>query len=442
MFCPECGTKNDDTALFCENCGTKLQQKEQSQEQMSNQQTNVKTMVGVSRQPMSRKTKSILVVLVIAIIASIVFSVVGKKVTSPEKIALNYFKDVANANWEKVYTYYDLSESEFVNKESFTKAVEKKDKIEYLNYAIKNDTDLSSLLDKSASNSTNNEKQQGITRNITIEYAAKNSSETSLHYNVKLVKTAKKKLLFFDDWKVVPEDMIAKNYFIKTIKDIDVKLDGIKLSDKYLSDDENDSSYDSKLDIYKIPSIFSGNHKIEFSGDFINDYKDDLKINAFSDHSYSYTNPEIKDDFVKELEKKTEEVIKKAYESAIDNKDFDDMDLPCDIYNDNKDDVEEVYDNLVKNMDKTSYSSDIEVKSLDIKEFEVTDDNSYIDNGCISATISYKAKYDGEFVKNKDGNDEMKKDEGNLSGTVSYNYVDGKWKISRMYFSHIYYYWF
>lgn len=25
MFCPNCGTKNDDAALFCESCGTKLE---------------------------------------------------------------------------------------------------------------------------------------------------------------------------------------------------------------------------------------------------------------------------------------------------------------------------------------------------------------------------------------------------------------------------------
>ena len=25
MFCPNCGTKNDDDALFCANCGTKLE---------------------------------------------------------------------------------------------------------------------------------------------------------------------------------------------------------------------------------------------------------------------------------------------------------------------------------------------------------------------------------------------------------------------------------
>ena len=28
MFCPECGSKNKDDALFCENCGTSLKRTE------------------------------------------------------------------------------------------------------------------------------------------------------------------------------------------------------------------------------------------------------------------------------------------------------------------------------------------------------------------------------------------------------------------------------
>ena len=33
MFCPNCGTKNDDEALFCEACGTPLREVEAPEEQ-------------------------------------------------------------------------------------------------------------------------------------------------------------------------------------------------------------------------------------------------------------------------------------------------------------------------------------------------------------------------------------------------------------------------
>ena len=452
MFCPECGTKNDDDARFCENCGTKLQEQEitQGKEQGQNQaQTQVQAQPKpanvVPRQPMSSKTKMILVLAALVVVAIIVFSVVGNKLTDPERIALNYFKDVASADWEKVYNYYDLSESEFVNKSMYKKAVEKNEKIDYTNYAIKNDNDLSNLLE---SNDTDNSKNQGISRKIKIEYALKNSNDTNLTYTVKLVKAKKKKLLFFDNWKVVPEDMLAKDYSIRTLKNVTVKLDGIELSDKYLkekssnSESESSSNYESKLNTYEIPSLFKGNHKIEFTGKFIEKYKDNIKVSATSDYCYSYTNPEIKESIVEELEDKSEDVVKKLYEAAIDNKEFDSLELPYKFYKDNKDDIEDRYDDLVDNMDKTSYSSEIAVKSIDLKEFEITDDNSYIDEGTISATIAYKSEYEAEFAKKVEDKEEKKKDEGNVSGTISYKYDDGEWKISRIYLSRIYYYWY
>ena len=79
---------------------------------------------------MKQKTKIIVGSVAFIIVAIIVFAVVGNKLTNPERIALNYFKDVAAADWEKVYTYYDLSESEFINEEMYKKAVLKNEKIE------------------------------------------------------------------------------------------------------------------------------------------------------------------------------------------------------------------------------------------------------------------------------------------------------------------------
>lgn len=449
MFCPECGTKNEDAALFCENCGTKLQENTEKKEAtLDNVQSSVEakttqnvTTGSMSRRPISKKIKMIIGLAAVLIVAIIIFSVVGKKLTNPERIALNYFKDVASADWGKVYTYYDLSESEFINEEMYKKAVSKNEKIDYSVCAIKKNTNISDLIG-SANSSQLDEKNEGISRTIKIEYAVKNSDTAESIYTVKLVKSEKNKFLFFDNWKVVPEDMIAKDYSIRTLKEIDVYIDGKKLSDKYLTEDENKSDYESSLDIYKIPSIFKGAHKIEFKGDFIETYKDDLKIRANSEYNYTYTNPNIKEDFINDLEKNTEDIVKKIYEAAIDDKDFNELKFPYKIYDENKDDIEDRYDDVVENMKKTSYASDIKVKTLKLNEFEVTDKNSYIDNGCISATISYKSEYSGEFVKKIDKKEEKKKDDGNLSGTVSFRYDDGEWKISKIYNSRIYYYWY
>ena len=144
MFCPECGTKNEDAAMFCENCGAKLaEQNQEVTENVVNAQpvapesvvnaqpvvtenvANVQPVAPVvgptviERKPLSKKTKMIIIGVAAAIVAILVFVKVGKTITDPEKIAAKYFEDVAACNWEDVYDYYDLSEDEFVNKAMF-----------------------------------------------------------------------------------------------------------------------------------------------------------------------------------------------------------------------------------------------------------------------------------------------------------------------------------
>ena len=50
---------------------------------------------------LKQKTKIIGGLVAFIIVAFIIFAIVGKRLTNPERIALNYFKDVAAADWEK-----------------------------------------------------------------------------------------------------------------------------------------------------------------------------------------------------------------------------------------------------------------------------------------------------------------------------------------------------
>ena len=97
---------------------------------------------------------------------------------------------------------------------------------------------------------------------------------------------------------------------------------------------------------------------------------------------------------------------------------------------------------MCQNVDRTSYSSKVRLKSFEIKKFEVTDENSYIDSGSVAASISFRVEYKGEFVKEKNDKEEKKKADEQTRGTMSFKYIDGKWQISRIYASNIYYYWF
>ena len=249
-------------------------------------------------------------------------------------------------------------------------------------------------------------------------------------------------MLFFDNWKVIPEETLAKKYQIRTLKGLDVYVDGIKLSDKYLQKDKDKSSYESTIDVYEIDAMFRGEHKLEFKGDFIESFKEDVEVSAGSSDGYSYTNPKIKETFIEELKKNSEKIVDTLYTSAIADKKFSELDLPYELYDEEKTNIEQRYDDLCSNVDKVSYSGNIKLKSFEKTEFEVTDENSYIAEGTVAATISYRLKYKGEFVKDKNGKDEKKKAEDDVRGTMSFKYIDGKWQISRLYVGNIYYYWY
>lgn len=466
MFCPECGTKNLDEAKFCENCGTKLEvqpvqesqveatqevKEETSNEVQSNvqddnvqnvtQQANtqvVQPTQPIPAKPLSKGVKAAIIGVVVGVIAIIAFVTVCKKKFSPENIAIGYFEDVAAANWDEVYDYYDLSEDDFVNKQMYKKSVKDKKKIEYTNYAVKQTTqNMEEILENASKRENNNEN--GIYKTVNIEYAVKNSDETNSVYTVKLVKLKGKKLLFFDNWKVIPDDMLSKNYTISTLKGVDVYLDGKKLSDKYLKKDKD--GYDDNLAVYDIEAVFAGTHQIEFKADFIDTFKEDIIVSTGSIDTYSYTRLEIKEEFMDELKKNTEKLVDSLYQAAIEDKKLTDIKLDYDLYDDNKETIEDAYDDLCENVDKTSYSSQIMLKSFEKQNFEITDDNSYVDSGAISATISYKINYKGEFVKKKGDKEEKKKDDCDTRGTVSFKYIDGKWYISRISVANIYYFW-
>lgn len=54
MFCPECGSKNKDDALFCENCGTSLKSPQGNGAPLS-------APVKKERQPLDGKEKLLLI---------------------------------------------------------------------------------------------------------------------------------------------------------------------------------------------------------------------------------------------------------------------------------------------------------------------------------------------------------------------------------------------
>ena len=460
MFCPECGKKNKDSAKFCEECGTKLiSKKESSEVQDSNKKINVEESSkeidnlgtkganndknDISEEKVSNKLstkKRVLIGIGVIIVISIVgLNAMLTKNSKPEEVAKRYFEDVANARWNAVYGYYDLSEDEFISKSMYREVVKDIEKIEYSNFKVMEDTEVVEEIFESNKEDSDDE----IYKTVVIQYAIKGSSDPEASYTVKLVKQQKKKFLFYDNWKVIPEDMIVKDFIVTTLRNLDVKFDNIKLDDKYI-DKSSEKEKGATFVTYKIPNVFTGEHNVEITGEYIEKHNEELYISNYDATFFSFENPEIKKGLNKKLQEDAKEVIRKIYVAAKDNVKFKDLKVGYDFISEKDDEdtyeeLKEEYEDLIDNLDNTSYYSDIEVTDFKMKEFEIVDENSEIINDVVHTNLYFDLDYQGKYEKKVLDKKEVNTAEGNTNGNISFDYIDGQWKISKWYFYDMYY---
>lgn len=423
MLCPKCGKKNDDSACTCEKCGTELKD-----------ETKKKRYI-------SLKKKTIIGLLILIIIILFVVNLQLKKYTSSENVALSYFENATKGNWDKVYGYFDLPESHFVSKTMFKEVMKDTDRIECSDYQIKENNSVETAMNDVFNNEDEGQTTENISKIVTIEYVNKESSEKKAKYNVQLVKLKKKKWLFYDNWKVVPKDMVIKNYTIRTVAGVDVEFDGKELDGSYKKNKGEEKSKEIKNDIYIIPAIFKGKHSIAVSGKFIEPFNDEVECDQYKSKQYIYTDVEVRDNLKKEIKDNNFQIVKDIYKNAIDNVKVNDLSLKYGFYKNNKSELKNDYNNLVDNLDKVSFAKKIKVKKLSLKEYKVVKEQTKIDSNSIYITIKYECKYDGKFTKDK-GEDEKEtiEEDGTLEGNITYQYKDGKWYISKMYLDRIYMY--
>ena len=144
MFCPNCGTSNDEGALFCANCGTRLEFEPvvtegsaasddnavPQQPEVQTAQVNVQpqvtlmyeqpqngTMGNSAKKPFKLSKKIVIIgAVVVAVIAAvIVFICVGNSLTNYKKTAGSYVKAVEECDWAKAYSLVQIPDSEFLS---------------------------------------------------------------------------------------------------------------------------------------------------------------------------------------------------------------------------------------------------------------------------------------------------------------------------------------
>lgn len=331
MFCGECGTKNEKSALFCEKCGSKLEVEETVTKEV------------VPRKPMSKKTKIIISVVAVVLVVLIgVYMYVGSLIT-PEKIALKYFKAYANNDAKTLFSTINLEESKFVSEKLLKESIKDNEKIKLANYSVKKE----------------DEKEDALSTSVTITYVEEGSSKEKTK-NIKLTKNKKKKWLFFDNWTVDSSELVAKDYVITVPKDTTIEINGNSVSDKYRED-----SYSSYYDSYKIPSILRGKYDLTVNYDSGIKLVGELKINS-NFGSYRTSGLKLEEKTSKKLEKEIKEKLELLYKSAMEDKSFDD--IKESFNEDIRSDIESTYSDLKSNAN-SEYNK---LKEINIDDIEIT----------------------------------------------------------------------
>lgn len=385
MYCGECGAKNKNGDLFCSECGAKLEISKKDKE------------------PFSKKTKIIIVSIVLILLVLGIFYKIGESLTSPKTIAKNYIEALINNDSDKLYNYMGITgDKTFVSKKLFKEISKNENDSKIENYVI---TDIKYADSK-------------LNAVVTYSYTLKENGKEKTN-KINLTKTKEKKLLLFDNWKIQDlssSEMILENYQIQTQKNSKVIYGGIKVDSKYI--DKKQST--EKLDVYILPKVFMSKTDIEI------ELENGFKIKDTITPSRYYKSYKVKfdEDLLTENEKKsimdnTKSLINTIYNGIIENKDVKELNL--DFEN-----IEDIYEDELK---------DLKSSNITLTNFEITDMNissASLDNDYnLKVRLYMKYKYSLKYLNSSK---EEKMNEGSSSEylTIIFGYEKGKFNIKNI----------
>ena len=346
-----------------------------------------------------------------------VFFNVGQNTFGYENVAKNYFKSIADCDWDQVYNELELKESAFINKDAFLEMRKEDDKISYSKIKVE------SVADKN-------------TAHVNITYYEKGSDYASGELQVKLTRQPKKSFLFFDNWKVSPDNYVVNDFTIYAPQGADVYLDNQVIPDKYIT--KKSSSPDS--DCYQIPQMFVGTHTSFISFDGFTG----PETPVFAQYDYDYLSLEY--DSLSVTSKQQEEILNTAYgilqkelAAGVAGNDFSTIEdlFTDDSVVDAKDSYNSYYlDNFAASGSRSA------VKKLSLNNVTGSFSDFRISNGTIYAEVILSYDYTVDFRKKDFWTEKYEKETYDSDASTRYylQYEDGTWKLSSSSFPSIYYY--
>ena len=304
MFCGECGTKNEKGAKFCEKCGAKLEVAEEKKESPKAQQQPLKT-----SKPLTKQNKIIIAAVSAVVVLLIAFVAVGSSLASPKRLVKNYIDAISTKNYDKLYSYMvnvESGDKTFVSKDAF-KEIYKAQESEMRKFTYYQLGIIDYGLGK-------------LTATVPVTYRYDGGSGEK-DVDIKLQKSNKKTLLFFDKWE------LTSSFTVKVVEDYQITVPtgatvvyaGIKVDKKYLDKSKSTSTND----VYVLNQVLGEKTPIKVTlknGIVIEDT--DTPSKYYNTYTARVKSSNISEAMKTTLTKQAKDDLKEIYAGVLANKKF------------------------------------------------------------------------------------------------------------------------
>lgn len=354
MKCLNCNhnIKKDDN--FCENCGSKISKNNSISiiEKIKNKITNL-----------SKKLKITFCIIVFLIIVLGSGIKIINYFNSPSYLATSYFKAIIANDSKEVFKYLNTTASTFVTEN-------------LLNEKLENLGAVSEYKLQSIQVSKNNAV-------ATFVYTLENSSYQYIS-NVSLSKKINKQYFIFDKWQINSAQLVT-NVLIKVPKNSTLTLDSIEL-DNY----KIDSEYDS-FDSYKIPAMIKGDYLLKTTLENGIEVEDTISVS--NNTTYYLSNIDLNENLNTSIKSTATNTINNLYQSALENKTFDEIESSLTYENADLNDLKNNYNKLKNNIK----ISKLVLNSINFTNIDITN-SSYDSNGLLQVSIDLNYYYTSSYT--------------------------------------------
>ncbi len=244
MYCPKCGKMNDDDAHFCIFCGEEMMDDQPEsvtllQFLQNRAQVLFKTgYQGGRRQAtiLAHRHKKILTLVIVSVALLLVAGIGLRIFLNPERVAIRFFEDYMDGNWEAVYKNLNLPLAETMDKDHFLLAAQNWRPEEYLDYQVK--------------------EEKGYEDELFLRYRITYSTSSSTSSSTMIVTLAKsdKFLGIFNRYKVTLDELVAENCSVALPTGATLLVDGEPIEITAAGDG-----------LYVLPPLFAGEHILQAS---------------------------------------------------------------------------------------------------------------------------------------------------------------------------------